>query len=124
MKNLIKILLLAALAALCLGSTGCVSASKVGRDYAAFISEIPAASITDVATQTQTPLWSFFASASGVSTDPKSGLITITNGKAGFAIPLWGTVKTFSVSGLTFKASAEQLASAQALRAAAADEKK
>lgn len=114
-----RLLFAAILAAVCLATSACVSPQKIGHDYAAFIAELPAANITDVATVTQTPLWSFNASASGVSTDPLTGVMTITNGKAGFAIPLWGTTKTFSVSGLSFKASAQQLAAAAALRAAA-----
>lgn len=118
MKTKIVLLFLAGLVALF--SSGCIiSPAKVGRDYAAFVREIPAAKITDVSTVTQSPLWTFNASASGISTDPKTGIMTITNGKAAFSIPLWGFSKTFSVSGLEFQATQEQLAAANALKAAA-----
>lgn len=114
-----KLLLLGALALLTLAGTGCVT--KIDKSYAEFVSKLPAATITDVSTDTKSPLWSFHAGASGISTDPKTGLMTITNGTANLDIPLWGFTKQFKVSGLQFQASPEQLAAAAALQKAAAE---
>lgn len=100
-------------------STGCVSI-KLGDEYAAFIRKVPAATITDISTTTQSPLWNFKASASGISTDSKTGVMTITNGKADFGIPLWGFSKQFSVSGLVLQATPEQLEAAAKLTVVAA----
>lgn len=107
------------LGAIALCASGCVS--HISTDYASFIAKVPAATITDISTVTQSPIWGFQASASGISTNPQTGVMTVTNGKAVFTIPLWGFSKTFSVSGLQFQASPEQLAAAAALQKATAD---
>jgi len=111
-----KLLLAGALALLCLAATGCVS--HLGNAYADFIQKVPATTITDISTDTKNPLWSFHAGASGISTDPKTGLITVTNGAANIDIPLWGFTKQFKVSGLQFQASPDQLAAAETLKTA------
>lgn len=101
-----KKIAIAILGALALCISGCFS---VGKEYAKFIQEVPGAMITDISTVTTSPFWGFQASASGISTDPLTGTLNITNGKALFTIPLWGFSKSFSVSGLQLKASPAQL---------------
>lgn len=112
-------LLLAALCALALFSTGCVN---IGKDYAKFISEMPGIQATGVSAETLTPLYSHKESASGVSTDPVSGVMTVTDGVAQIAIPLWGSSKTVRVTGLRVQATPEQIAAAKAVAAAAAQD--
>ena len=111
-----RILLLLGAFALLL-STGCISTSKLGSDYAAFIRQVPAATITDISTDTKSPLYSFHAGASGITTDASSGEMTVTNGTANLDIPLWGFTKQLKISGLKIKATKEQLDAAAALTA-------
>ena len=106
------------LGAIALSLAGC-SSVNVGQEYSKFITAIPGAKITDISTKTSSPLWGFDASASGIDTDPVNGVMTIVNGKASFSIPLWGFTKTFSVSGLQFQASPDQIAAGKAIQAAA-----
>jgi len=79
---------------------GCTTAGTAGKDLAAFVASLPTNTVTDASLQVSTPLWSHQLSATGMS-KTKDGTIQITNLKDNFAIPLWGTTKTFSVSGLT-----------------------
>ncbi len=60
--------------------------------------------MTDASLQVSTPLWSHQVSVTGMS-KAANGAIQITNLKDNFSIPLWGTTKTFSVSGLTVEPS-------------------
>lgn len=95
MKNKLLLLVVALL-----GLTGCVS--NIGKDLAGFVSALPTNTVTDASLQVSTPLWSHQLSATGMSKS-KDGTIQITNLKDNFAIPLWGTTKTFTVSGLTIE---------------------
>ena len=90
-------LLFAAIALLFIVS-GCTT--NPGKDLATFVAALPTNTVTDASLQVSTPLWSHQLSATGMS-KAKDGTIQITNLKDNFAIPLWGTTKTFSVSGLT-----------------------
>ena len=85
------------LTCIALALTGCVS---IGKDVSAFTNALPQNNVVDVSFQFQTPFWSHQVSATGLAKNT-DGSITITNFKDNFAIPLWGTTKTFSVSGLT-----------------------
>lgn len=109
MKNILAILLFAA----ALGLTGC---STLG-NYAAFIQKIPAVTATDITQTTTTPVYSHSESASGVTTDPSTGQITVTNGKASVAIPELGVSSSLNISGLKVQATPAQLAAAAALQA-------
>jgi len=77
-------------------ATGCASNSGI----ASFISSLPTNNVTDASLTVQSPLWSHQISVTGMSKSA-DGTITITNLKDNFSIPLWGTTKAFSVSGLT-----------------------
>ena len=93
-----KLLCLVSIALIGLFLAGCTT--NPGKDIAAFVAALPTNTITDASLQVSTPLWSHQLSATGMS-KTKDGTIQITNLKDNFAIPLWGTTKTFSVSGLT-----------------------
>lgn len=99
---------------LCL--TGCGS---IAGNYADFIQKIPAATAVDVSAVTTTPVYTHSESASGIVTDPVTGLMSITNGKASITIPELGFAKQISISGLKLQATPEQLAAARAIAAAA-----
>ena len=113
-----KTLILTLFAGLALALSGCIA--PMGREYAKLIQEVPAAEITDISTITTSPLWGFQASASGITTDPATGMMVVTNGKAQFTIPLWGFAKTLNISGLKVQATPAQLAAASALQQAKA----
>ena len=96
-----KLLTITASLALILGLCGCVTnPGTAGQDLAAFVAALPTNTVTDASLQVSTPFWSHQLSATGLSKS-KDGTIQIVNLKDNFAIPLWGTTKTFSVSGLT-----------------------
>lgn len=116
MKTL-RILTLAAVAAVSLITSGCVN---VGKDYAKFISEMPGIEATGVSAETLTPFYSHKESASGVSTDPTTGVMTVVDGVAQIAIPLWGSSKTVRITGLRVQATPEQIAAAKAVASSAA----
>lgn len=82
---------------------GCVS--NVGKDLAAFVSALPTNTVTDASLQVSTPLWGHQLSVTGMS-KAADGTIQITNLKDNFSIPLWGTTKTFTLSGLTISSNA------------------
>lgn len=106
MKN-ITLFLLVALLGLC---SGCVSSN-----FASFISKLPAVTATDITQTTSTPVYAHQESASGVSTDPVTGILTVTNGKASAAIPELGVTWSLNVSGLKMQATPAQLAAATAV---------
>lgn len=108
MKTKICLFLIAALG---LALSGCV---QLGSDYAKFIQQIPGVRATGVSAVTLSPLYSHSESASGISTDPATGILTVTDGTAQFAIPLWGFSKTIKITGLQIIATPEQLAVAKA----------
>ena len=112
MKTLLHLLL----AAGALAFSGCVS---VGGNYAAFIQKIPAVTAVDISQSTTTPVYTHSESASGVSTDPYTGILTVTNGKASITIPELGFSNTLTISGLKVQATPEQLATARAIAASA-----
>lgn len=95
MKKLILLVIASILALFLVGCT-----TNPGKDLAAFVAALPTNTVTDVSLQVSTPLWSHQLSATGMS-KTKDGTIQISNLKDNFAIPLWGTTKTFSISGLT-----------------------
>jgi len=117
-----KIAILTILAGLSLALSGCASmgASQQGKNFAAFVGSLPGADLTDASHSFVCPLWTNSQSASGISTDPDTGTVMVTNGKANLSIPLWGTTDSWSISGLKLKASADQIAQAKAAAAAAA----
>lgn len=103
--------LLSASAALAL--SGCLS--RMGQDYAKFIQEVPAVDATGMSAVTLSPIYSHSESASGISTDPNTGVLTVIDGTAQVAIPLWGFSKTIKITGLRMQATPEQLAQAKAI---------
>ena len=91
-----------ALACASVALCGCSSTANLGTDLANFVSAIPVNTVTDASLTVQTPLWSHQLSATGLSKG-KDGTIQIVNLKDNFAIPLWGSTKLFSVSGVTIE---------------------
>lgn len=100
MKKLIHSLALIMFMFCLIGLVGCTT--NPGKDIAAFVAALPTNTVTDASLQVSTPLWSHQLSATGMSKS-KDGTIQVTNLKDNFSIPLWGTTKTFTVSGLTIE---------------------
>lgn len=115
MKTKALTLILAVSMTALLALTGCVS---IGKDYAKFIQEMPGIEANGVSAETLTPLYSHKESASGISTDPDTGVLTIVDGVAQVTIPLWGSSKTVRITGLKVQATPAQLAAARAIKAA------
>lgn len=107
-------LILLPLALIALAFSGCLAPS-----YVKFVGGLPAVTATDITQTTTTPVYSHQESASGISTDPVTGMLTITNGKASAAIPELGVQWSLNVSGLKVQASPAQLAAAVTLNQAA-----
>ena len=98
-----------AIACASLALCGCSSTANLGTDLANFVSAIPVNTVTDASLQVQTPFWSHQLSATGLSKS-KDGTIQIVNLKDNFAIPLWGSTKQFSVSGVTIESGTAPIA--------------
>lgn len=110
MKTIIRLFIAAAILA---AFSGCVSSA--GKDYAKFISQVPGIEATGVSAVTRSPLYSHSESASGISTDPNTGALTVVDGTGEIAIPLWGFSKTIKITGLKMQASPAQLEAAKAI---------
>ena len=103
--------------ALACSLSGCVSTA--GKEYAAFIQQVPGIEANGISAVTRSPLYSHSESASGISTDPSTGVLTVIDGTVEIAIPLWGFSKTIKITGLKMQATPAQLAAAQAIAAMA-----
>lgn len=114
MKTTVAIILSAAMLLL----SGCVSMGRrMGQDYAAFISAIPAATGSKVSSELKTPFSDMEEHATAFNTDPDKGVFHVVDGGLTWGFPLVGVSKTFTVSDLALAATPEQIAQAKQIAA-------
>ena len=114
MKKL-SFILSACLLALALTGCGTFNGSTASKNASNMLANLPSITASDITQSTSTPFYAHQESVSGLSYDADSGTFEVTNLKASASIPELGVVTSISITGISFKATAAQLAARAAL---------